>query len=113
MKDPFINNNDAGQFINSILEDIHGCLINHHCASLPNNSPYQSPIIQISSELSVFGKNLLVNMEPYLSRFDKCTCIDDQSELMFKDIVKFIVRKSDKKSITWFCDMSKNVFKLN
>ncbi|CAF0952812.1 unnamed protein product [Rotaria sp. Silwood1] len=101
-KDPFLDNIAVGKFVNLILEDIHGCLINHQCRALMNSSTSQ---IQSNSDSLVFAKNLLSSLESHLSRFEQCDCIDDYTQLKFKDITEFIVNKSDGNGITWFCDM--------
>ena len=36
LKDPFFDNIAVGKFVNLILEDIHGCLINHQCSKIIN-----------------------------------------------------------------------------
>ncbi|CAF4589524.1 unnamed protein product [Rotaria sp. Silwood1] len=105
-KDPFLDNLAVGKFVNLILEDIHGCLINHQCSAVHSISSCQSQQTQSYSDSSVFAKNLLLTIEPYLCRFEQCKCIDDYSQLRFKDIIEFIVKKSDTTGLTWFCDMS-------
>ena len=104
-KDPFLDNLAVGKFVNLILEDIHGCLINHQC-SVVNNTSIDSN--QISSHSSVFAKNLLTSLESHLSQFEHCHCIDDHSQLKFRDLVEFIVRKGDGSGMIWFCDMGKS-----
>lgn len=94
-----------GKFVNLILEDIHGCLLNHQCSAVINATATQNQSTELCSDSSVFSKNLLISLEPYLSRFEQCDCIDDYSQLKFKDIIEFIVKKNDGVGITWFCDM--------
>ncbi len=101
-KDPFLDNIAVGKFVNLILEDIHGCLINHQCSAVMNFSFEQSPSCSGST---VFAKNLLSSLESRLLQFEQCDCIDDYTQLKFKDIIEFIVQKNDGSGITWFCDM--------
>ena len=105
MKDPFFDNLAVGRFINLILEDIHGCLINHQCPSmsdLPSISSQSSSLFY--SDSIVFAKNLLITLEPYQERFERCNCHDDDSQLTYRDIWQFIVKKNDGHTLTWFCD---------
>ncbi|CAF3811068.1 unnamed protein product [Rotaria sordida] len=101
-KDPFLDNIAVGKFVNLILEDIHGCLINHQCQTVINSLTSQ---IQSNFDSLVFAKNLLSSLESHLLRFEQCNCIDDYTQLKFKDMIEFIVNKSDGSGITWFCDM--------
>lgn len=101
-KDPFLDNIAVGKFVNLILEDIHGCLINHQCSAVTISSFDQT---QPCSNSTVFAKNLLTSLEPRLLQFEQCDCIDDYTQLKFKDIVEFIINKNDGSGITWFCDM--------
>ncbi len=101
-KDPFLDNIAVGKFVNLILEDIHGCLINHQCSAVINSSSDQS---QTYSGSTVFSKNLLTSLESRLSQFEQCNCIDDYTQLKFKDMIEFIVNKNDESGIIWFCDM--------
>lgn len=105
--DPFLDNQAVGRFVNFLLEDIHGCLINHHCSAMSSNSSLD-PLEQtpISTESNVFAKNLLSTLEQRLARFETCECIDDYSQMRFKDIAEFLVKKADSTGVTWFCDMS-------
>ncbi|CAF3799974.1 unnamed protein product [Rotaria sordida] len=105
-KDPFLDNLAVGKFVNLILEDIHGCLINHQCSAVHNISSCQNQQTQSYSDSSVYAKNLLVTIESCLFRYEQCKCIDDYSQLRFKDIIEFIVKKNDDSGLTWFCDMS-------
>ena len=105
-KDPFLDNLAVGKFVNLILEDIHGCLINHQCSAVNNSSIDPN---QISSNSTVFAKNLLTSLEPHLSQFEHCQCIDDYSQLKFRDMTEFIVRKGDGSDVMWFCDMGKSI----
>ena len=109
-KDPFLDNLAVGKFVNLILEDIHGCIINHHCSSVLNTSSFPSEQIQSYSDSTVFAKNLLATIEPYLFHFGRCQCVDDYSQLRFKDIIEFIVKKSDGNGLTWFCDMGNYIY---
>jgi hypothetical protein len=68
-----------------------------------NFSFEQSPSCSGST---VFAKNLLSSLESRLLQFEQCNCIDDYTQLKFKDIIEFIVQKNDGSGITWFCDMS-------
>ncbi len=111
-KDPFLNNLAVGRFVNSILEDIHGCLINHQCPAVVNASPFPTQPTQSYSDSAVYAKNLLSTIESRLYRFENCECIDDYSQLYFKDIVKFFVKKNDETGATWFCDMGKNEYSI-
>ncbi|CAF3887233.1 unnamed protein product [Rotaria magnacalcarata] len=104
-KDPFLDNQAVGKFVNLILEDIHGCLINHQCAATQNVSPFQNKQTSSTLDSTVFAKNLLVSLQPYLSRFDHCTCVDDDSQLRFRDIIEFVLNKNGNNAITWFCDI--------
>ncbi len=106
-KDPFLDNLAVGRFVNFILEDIHGCLINHQCPAVLNAPPFPTQQTQSYSDSVVFAKNLLSTIDSHLYRFEKCECIDDYSQLRFKDIVEFIVKKNDASDLTWFCDMGK------
>lgn len=106
-KDPFLDNLAVGRFINLIIEDIQGCLINHHCSAIPkasSNSIEQSPL---STESAAFAKKLFSILEARLSLFRNCRCIDDYSELPMKDLAEFLVKKSDQSGSTWFCDTGK------
>lgn len=100
-KDPFLDNLAVGKFVNSILEDIHGCLINHQCPAVLNATPIPT---QSYTDSIVFSKNLLSTIESRLHRFKQCQCIDDYSQLHFKDIIEFFVKKHDETGLTWFCD---------
>ncbi|CAF5217982.1 unnamed protein product, partial [Rotaria magnacalcarata] len=104
-KDPFLDNIAVGKFVNLILEDIHGCLINHQCPGVINSSLSRTQQTQSYADSTVFSKNLLNSLEPHLSRFEHCDCIDDYSQLKFKDMLEFMVNKSDGTGIIWFCDM--------
>ncbi|CAM4775561.1 unnamed protein product [Rotaria magnacalcarata] len=104
-KDPFLDNIAVGKFVNLILEDIHGCLINHQCPGVINSSLSRTQQAQSYADSTVFSKNLLNSLEPHLSRFEHCDCIDDYSQLKFKDMIEFMVNKSDGTGIIWFCDM--------
>jgi hypothetical protein len=106
-KDPFLDNLAVGKFVNLILEDIHGCLINHQCPAVLSASPFPTQQTQSYSDSIVFSKNLLSSLESRLFRFEQCECIDDYSQLRFKDIIEFIVKKGDASGLTWFCDMGK------
>ena len=107
-KDPFVDNIAVGKFVNLILEDIHGCLINHQCtatiqASIANGSSSTGTY----SDSTVFSKNLLTSLQSYLGRFEHCQCIDDYSQIPIRDIRDFIINKGDSSGVTWFCDMGK------
>ncbi|CAM4870747.1 unnamed protein product [Rotaria socialis] len=104
-KDPFLDNQAVGKFVNLILEDIHGCLINHQCAATENVSPFENQQTSLTLDSTVFAKNLLVSLQPYLSRFEHCTCVDDDSQLRFRDIIEFVLNKNGNNGITWFCDI--------
>jgi hypothetical protein len=106
-KDPFLDNLAVGKFVNLVLEDIHGCLLNHQCSAVLNASPF---LTQSNSDSVVFAKNLLATIESHLFRFEQCECIDEDSQLCFKDIIEFIVKKNDGSGLTWFCDMGINTF---
>ncbi len=110
--DPFLDNLAVGRFVNLILEDIHGCLINHQCPAVVNASPFPTQPTQSYSDSIVFSKNLLATIESRLFRFDQCQCIDDYSQLRFQDIIEFLVKKNDGTGLTWFCDMGKTMFVL-
>jgi hypothetical protein len=97
-----MDNIAVGKFVNLILEDIHGCLINHQCSSM-NESTIDMPTH--STDSTVFARNLLTSLQPYLARYEHCQCIDDYSQLHYRDIREFIIQKSDGTGITWFCDM--------
>ena len=107
-KDPFLDNIAVGKFVNLILEDIHGCLINHQCSAVTNATIDQS---QISSNSTVFAKTLLSNLETRLIQFEQCDCIDDYTQLKYRDMIEFIVKKGDGTGLTWFCDMGKSMEK--
>ena len=107
-KDPFLDNLAVGKFVNLLLEDIHGCLINHQCPAILNSPPCLLDQTLPSSDSSVFAKNLLATLESRLCRFDKCECIDDYTHLRFRDMIDFIVKKNNEGELTWFCDMGKN-----
>lgn len=107
-KDPFLDNIAVGKFVNLILEDVHGCLINHQCPAVLNSPASQAEKSQSHSDSSVFARNLLTSLEPYLYRFEQCDCIDDYSQIKFKDIAEFIINKGDGSGIAWFCDMGKD-----
>ncbi|CAF3681348.1 unnamed protein product [Adineta steineri] len=104
-KDPFLDNIAVGKFVNLILEDIHGCLINHQCSAVINSQTQQSQHSQSYFDSTVFARNLLSTLESHILRFEHCDCIDDYSQLKFKDIIEFIVNKNDGSGVTWFCDM--------
>ena len=104
-KDPFLDNIAVGKFVNLILEDVHGCLINHQCSSMSPTDLPSAP--SFCSDSTVFAKNLLTSLQPHLKKFDRCECIDDYSELKYRDIREFIIQKSDGSGVTWFCDMGK------
>jgi hypothetical protein len=110
--DPFLDNLAVGRFVNLILEDIHGCLVNHQCPAVLNASPYPSQATQPYADSTVFARNLLATIESRLPRFEHCQCIDDYSQLHFRDIVEFVVKKSDGVGLTWFCDMGKRIGRL-
>lgn len=57
------------------------------------------------TDSSVFAKNLLATLESRLYRFDKCECIDDYTQLRFRDMIEFLVKKNKDGELTWFCDM--------
>ncbi len=105
-KDPFLDNIAVGKFVNLILEDIHGCLINHQCSAVSNSSIDQN---QIYSGSTVFAKTLLSNLESRLLQFEQCDCIDDYTQLKYRDMTEFIVKKNDDSGITWFCDMGNSM----
>ncbi len=105
-KDPFLDNIAVGKFVNLILEDIHGCLINHQCSAVINSSLDQS---QTYSGSTVFAKNLLSSLESRLSQFEQCNCIDDYTQLKFRDMTEFIVNKNDGSGLIWFCDMGNSM----
>jgi hypothetical protein len=107
-EDPFLDNLSVGKFVNLILEDIHGCLINHQCSAVLNASPFPTQESQPYTDSVVFAKNLLATIESHLFRFEQCDCVDDYSQLRFKDIIEFIVKKNDGSGLTWFCDMGMN-----
>lgn len=102
--DPFLDNLAVGRFVNLIFEDIHGCLVNHQCAAVHNASPCPSQMTQGYADSSVFAKFLLAAVEPRLSRFERCQCVDGDSQLRFRDIGDFIVKKNDGGGLAWFCD---------
>ena len=79
-----------GKFVNLILEDIHGCLINHQCSAVTHSSIEQSPIYSGST---VLAKNLLSSLESRLSQFEQCHCIDEYTQLKFREMTEFIVKK--------------------
>ncbi|CAF0928535.1 unnamed protein product [Adineta ricciae] len=104
--DPFLDNLAVGRFVNLILEDIQGCLLNHQCSAVVNATPISSQqASQFYSDSTVFARNLLATIESRLFRFEHCQCMDDYSQLHFKDIIEFIVKKNDGTGLTWFCDM--------
>ena len=108
--DPFLDNLAVGRFVNLILEDIQGCLLNHQCSAVVNATPISSQQgSQTYSDSTVFARNLLASIESRLFRFKHCQCVDDYSQLHFKDIIEFIVKKSDGTGLTWFCDMGKEI----
>lgn len=107
-KDPFLDNIAVGKFVNLALEDIHGCLMNHQCSAVINSSGVTSPPSQSVADSTVFAKNLLISLESRLSRFEQCECVDDYTQLRYKDMVEFIVNKNDGSGVTWFCDMGKS-----
>jgi hypothetical protein len=111
-KDPFLDNLAVGQFVNLILEDIHGCLLNHQCSAVLNASPLLTQQTPSYSDSTVFAKTLLATIESRLFRFEHCQCVDDYTQLRFKDIIEFIVKKNDEGGLTWFCDMSTNILNL-
>ena len=90
-----------GKFVNLILEDIHGCLANHYCSAM--GTPVDQT--QLSSDSTVFAKNLLASLQSHLGRFEHCHCIDDYTQLKFRDMTEFIVNKNDGSGAIWFCDM--------
>lgn len=94
-----------GRFVNLILEDIHGCLINHQCPAVLNSPPCPMEQSPPHTDSSVFAKNLLTTLESRLYRFDKCECIDDYTQLRFRDMIEFLVKKNNDGELTWFCDM--------
>lgn len=103
-KDPFLDNLAVGKFVNLILEDIHGCLVNHHCSAV--NSESQS----YTSTSGVFARNLLASLENRLHLFENCDCVDDYTGLKFRDMTEFIVKKVEKDKpmmYVWFCDIGK------
>ena len=104
-KDPFLDNLAVGKFVNLILEDLHGCLINHQCpAMLDGPSLSTQPLLSYTDSI-VFARNLLVSLESRLARFANCQCSDDYSQLRFQDLVQFIVKKNHGNGLAWFCDM--------
>ena len=103
-KDPFLDNIAVGKFVNLILEDVHGCLINHQCPALSQDSN-EATSSNVYSDSTVFAKNLLSSLQSHLSRFERCQCIDDYSQLAYRDIVEFIINKNDDSGLSWFCDM--------
>lgn len=98
-----MDNIAVGKFVNLILEDVHGCLINHQCAAMSPTDLSSAPAF--CSDSSVFAKNLLLSLQPHLNKFDRCECVDDYSELKYRDIREFIIQKGDNSGVTWFCDM--------
>lgn len=105
-KDPFLDNIAVGKFVNLILEDIHGCLINHHCTAMNDMSDDANEAASGTySDSTVFAKNLLSSLQSHIRLFEKCYCIDDYSQIPYRDIRDFIINKNDLSGITWFCDM--------
>jgi len=105
MTDPFLDNLAVGRFVNLILEDIHGCLINHQCSAMSNypSIPNQSSQLFYTDSI-IFAKNLLDSLESYRNRFDQCFCRDEDSQLRYRDLWQFIVQKRNGHTSTWFCD---------
>ncbi len=74
-----------------------------------NFSTYHTQQIQSHSDSTVFARNLLSSLESRFLCFEQCDCIDDYTQLKFKDMIEFIVKKGDDTGITWFCDMCESV----
>jgi hypothetical protein len=102
-----LDNLAVGRFVNLILEDIHGCLLNHQCPSVLISPPCPMEQSPPNIDSSVFAKNLLATLESRLCRFDGCECIDDYTQLRFRDMIEFIVKKNKHGELTWFCDMGR------
>lgn len=72
-----------------------------------DGSPLPEPPSLSYAEPMVFARNLLASLESRLARFENCQCFDDYSQLRFKDLVQFIVKKNSGNGLAWFCDMGK------
>ena len=106
LTDPFLDSAAVRKFVNLIFEDLHGCLINHHCPAMPaHTSSFPTQQSQHYADALGFARQLLVSLEPYLTRFGQCTCTDEYSQLRYSEMIELIVTHKDQSGWTWLCNM--------
>ena len=68
-------------------------------------SPFPTQQSQHYADALGFARQLLVTLEPYLTRFNQCTCTDAYSQLRYSEMIELIVKHKDQGGLTWLCNM--------